>query len=238
MNEQPQAPPKPKPPSGNNGAPRPRRRPAQTSQSRESRFIGYLVLGFGVVAVLAVLIMAFGRKDVPVNKDAPKPASANEIKADLGNSTGSSTAAPSPIRSDLFFERDPDFDAGDMEGDWQTTIGRYTAVLQVRKGVYQIILAGPNPNTPRFYSTGTMKVTEDIIMLNPRMDWPPPKSPAGKVVVYTKLTRAPFPVIAKFDGGKMLWQNVPQEEKRVSAPFTSPLFKSENVKLAIWQPLK
>jgi hypothetical protein len=70
------------------------------------------------------------------------------------------------------------------------------------------------------------------------MDWPPPASPAGKTLAYTKLTRAPFPVIAKFDGGNMLWQNVPQAEKRVSAPYTSPLFKSEDVKLATWQHLK
>ena len=237
MNEQPPAPPKPRPTAPGNGAPRPKRRP---TQSRESRFIGYLVLGFGVIAVIAVLILAFGKTDVAPDQDAPKPASASEIKADLGNSTRTITAppAPAPVKKDLFFERDADFDAGDMEGDWQATIGRYTAVLQIRKDVYQLILAGPNPNTPRFYSSGTMKVTEDIIMLNPRMDWPPPKAPAGKVIVYTKLTRAPFPVIAKFDDGKMLWQNVPQDEKRVSAPFTSPLFKSENVKLATWQHLK
>ena len=240
MNDQPPASQRPRPPSGGNGAPRSRPRSAQVSQSRESRFIGYLVLGFGVLAVLAVLILAFGRNEDTSGeaKQAQKPASASEIRADL-QAPGTAAPAEAPkANSDLFFERDAKFDADKMEGDWQTVIGRYTAVLQIRKNVYQLIMASSDPKVPRLYSSGTFKVAEDIILLNPRMDWPAPAAPAGRTVSYKKLTRAPFPVIARFDGGKMLWQNTPQSEKRVSGPYTSPLFMSEDVKLATWQPLK
>lgn len=141
------------------------------------------------------------------------------------------------VESDLFFKRDKNFKAGRMEGDWQASIGRYTAVLQIRNDVFQLILASADPMAPRFYSSGTYKVLEDIVMLNPQQSWPPPAIPKGKVIAYDKLTRAPFPVIARFDGDTMLWQNVPQDEKRVVAPYTSPLFMSENVKVATWKKL-
>lgn len=233
----PAAPPKKRPPAG--GPQRPRPRPVATT-SPESRFIGYLVLGFGVLAVIAVLILAFGNDDVPSKPEAAKieqaaPANAKDLMADL-------SAAPQPTKPapkvDLFFERDPDFAAGKMEGDWQGAIGRYTAVLQIREGVYQLILASTDPVAPRYYSSGTYKVVEDIIMMTPRMDWPAPASVGGKIIAYEKLTRAPFPVIARFEGGNMLWQNIPQAEKRVTGPYTSPLFMSEDVKLATWKRLK
>jgi len=66
MSDQPSAPaprqPRPRP---RQGAPRP-------SQSRESKFIGYLVLGFGIVAVAAVLLLAFTGSDAP-DTAVPQP---------------------------------------------------------------------------------------------------------------------------------------------------------------------
>ncbi len=203
--------------------------------SRESRFIGYLVLGFGVLAVVAVLVLALGGGEAENNTrdTAQQSANARDLMSDLA--AAPVQTQPAPVK-DLFFERDADFDAGDMEGDWQASIGRYTAVLQIRKDVYQLILASPDPVAPRFYSSGTFKVIEDIIMLSPRRDWPAPKSNGN--VAYSQMTQAPFPVIARIEDGKLLWQNVPQSERRVTAPYTSPLFMSENVKLATWQKLK
>ena len=198
------------------------------------------MLGFGVLAVIAVLILAFGKDDAAPSPEAAKlaeqkPTNARDLMADLTDAPQS----PKPVpKVDLFFERDADFAAGKMEGDWQSAIGRYTAVLQIREGVYQLILASTDPVAPRYYSSGTYKVIEDIVMLTPRMDWPAPASVGGKIIAYEKLTRAPFPVIARFDGGDMLWQNIPQAEKRVTAPYTSPLFMSEDVKLATWKRLK
>lgn len=206
--------------------------------SAESRFIGYLVLGFGVLAVIAVLILAFGGSDDDAQRGKSAktpPASAKDLMADL--SQPPKTMSAPAARTDLFFEREKDFDSGDMEGDWQASIGRYTAVLQIRKNVYQLILAGDDPVAPRMFSSGTFKVVEDIIMLTPRLDWPPPAQAKGRFVAYDRLTRAPFPVIARFDGGKMLWQNVPQEETRVIAPYTSPVFLSENIKVAVWKKM-
>lgn len=234
MNDQPNAPPQKRRPPSNEARPRRPRPPEPTS--RESRFIGYLVLGFGILAVIAVLILAFsGSGEEGETADAPQPVQAQELVTALSQQSVA-VPAPEPVK-DLFFERDADFDAGRMEGDWQAQIGEYTAVLQIRKDVYQIILANNDPNSSRFYSSGTYKVYEDIILLNPRLDWPPPAVPKGKTINYAPMTRAAFPMIAKYEGGKMLWQNVPQAEKRVVAPYTSPLFGTENVKVASWKKL-
>ncbi len=176
--------------------------------SRESRFVGYLVLGFGVLAIIAVLIIALGGK----KEETPVVAGAK------------------PEAQSLIAQ-------SDMEGDWQAAIGKFTAVLQIRKNVYQIILAQPDPNAPRYYSSGTFKVVEDVMVLTPRIDWPPPASPAGKKIGYSILTQAPFPMIAVFKDGGMLWQNPPQSEKRVRAPLTSPIFKSERVDYVSWKKL-
>lgn len=234
MNGQtPQPPQKTRPPSSG--------RPARKSvQSKESRFIGYVVLGFGVLAVITVLILAFGGRQA--SKTAEVPEAKTETATNAQALIADLNTAPATIKArekkELYFERDADLDAGDMEGDWQAAIGRYTAVLQIRKDVFQLILATPDPASPRLYSSGTYKVLEDIVLLTPRMDWPEPATAGGKAASYSKLTRAPFPVLARFDGDKMLWQNVPTSETRVLAPYTSPLFMSEDVGVAVWTRLK
>lgn len=232
-----QPPPKPqRPPQESAQGVRPRRRPAPPPPpSRESRFIGYLVLGFGLLAVIAVLILAMGKKDESSQAaDAQKQTTTGDLRAALSAST---PRAVKPPKQELFFERDADLNADRMHGNWQASIGRYTAVLQLRKDVYQLILASSDPNAPRIYSSGTYKVIEDIAMLTPNVDWPTPAVPQGRVVIYNKMTRAPFPVLVKFEGDQMLWQNVPASEKRVRGPYTSPLFMTEKVKVAFWKKL-
>lgn len=243
--------PRPRPPAGARpaGGAKPRR---QQPISKESRFVGYLVLGFGLLAVIAVLVLAFSGGDnasapaVEKSADATSATPATTqpapalLPSDLVNDLSeleSRRAKPVTANRDLLFERTPKFDAGKMEGDWQAMIGRYTAVLQIRKDVYQIILASSDPSTPRYYSSGTFIVNEDIITLSPRQDWPPPSSTV-KGAGYSKLTRGPFPIIARFDSGKMLWQNPPASEKRVNGPHISPIFMSESVRLASWQKIK
>lgn len=230
-----------------------RRAQAPKPLSRESRFVGYLVLGFGFLAVVSVLFIAFSRGGgedsggpvapvavTPENRGAAQGGAALDVSPRelIGALPQAGPKAPEVevVDTDLFFERVKNFNAGAMEGDWQALIGRYTAVLQIRKSVYQIILASADPASPRYYSSGTYELIEDILVLNPRQDWPPPGSSAS--VSYSRLTRAPFPVIARYQGDGMLWQNPPQSEKRVSGPYTSPLFMSENIKVAHWKKIK
>ncbi len=197
--------------------------------SPESRFVGYMVLGFGILAVIAVIILALGSRPDKDADEAKTQALAKELMEPP-------QVTPPPPKKELYFDREPDFDAAKMEGDWQAMVGKYTAVLQIKNGSYQIIMAQPDPNAPRIYSTGSYKVLEDIVMLTPRLDWPAPKT-ADSTVAYEILTRAAFPMLVAFDGGKLLWQHPPQSERRVLVGNNSPLFMSEDVHYIVWKKL-
>lgn len=214
--------------------------PPKQGLSYESRFIGYLVLGFGVLAVIAVAIIAFSAKKETGSKQTaqePVQQATQPPQALVSDMINTQPIAPEKPKPELFFEREPDLDAEDLKGAWQTSIGKYTAVVQFKKDVYQIILAQPDPNAARLYSSGTYKVMEDIILLTPHLDWPQPATQAGKTIAYEILTRAPFPIIAVIDGNKMLWQNPPQSESRVLVPYKTPLFLDEKVDYATWKKL-
>jgi len=215
----------------------PRSRPPQAGKkppmSRESRFVGYMVLGFGILAVIAVVIIAMGGRSKAPSQQVAQP---EQQKLDKELMAPPVVAKPAP-KKELYFERESSFDAKKMEGDWQGTLGKYTAVLQIKNGVYQYILAQPDPMAPRRYSIGNYKVREDIIVFTPRLDWPEPKSTSGEAVKYQLITGAAFPIIAVLDGKKMLWQNPPQSETRVLVPNNSPLFLSEDINFIVWHRL-
>ena len=47
--------------------------------SKESKFIGYLVLGFGVLAIITVLILALGGADKKTTKTTKKETPVKEV---------------------------------------------------------------------------------------------------------------------------------------------------------------
>lgn len=226
MSDQPPSRPQPSRPQTK----RPPQGKGRPALSYESRFIGYLVLGFGVLAVIAVVIIMLSGKSAEVKKEDVQQTLVPEM-------IDTQTAAPAKPKPELYFKREPDLDTADLKGAWQTSIGKFTAVVQFEKDVYQIILAQADPNAPRLYSSGTYKVLEDIVLLTPRLDWPQPLSPKGKIIPYEVITRAPFPLVVFIDGDKMLWQNPPPSEKRVLVPFKSPIFMDEKVDYVTWKKL-
>lgn len=229
----PEQPPRPRPRPPQQQA---RRRPVPPPRSAESKFIGYLVLGFGVIAVIAVLLLAFMGNKPDVDVAQPSAEQASQISTSMQ----SKFTPPAPVKPkpkvELHFKRQPDFKASQMEGNWKGTIGIYTAVLQINDGVYQVILASTQPKSPRFYSSGQYKVEEDMITFTPRVDWPQPAS-NNKDVTYQRITRGRFSMISAFYEGKMLWQNMPQSEKRAIRLANTPLFMSERVDYVVWQKM-
>lgn len=234
--------------------------------SRESRFIGFLVLGFGIVAVLAVGMIALQSPDTaPVQKAAPTPA------AKPGDASKTVEKAPPALRgsqapvahegvvsdltslfskdpasgakkkktgNELYFKRQSDVAAAAFVGSWQAYIGERTAVLRMNGNAYQVIVADVKDYSYRLYSSGSYTVKGDIIQLTPQMSWPAPPVPKGQSVTYTTITASPFPVIAAIKGGDMLWQNPPQDEKGVRVPRALPLMLGENQNYIIWKPVK
>jgi hypothetical protein len=226
----------------------PVRRPQRPPLSKESRFVGYLVLGFGVLAVVTVLLLAFGQKGPDV-ASAPQPEAENvatltqdiqPVPQQTATPQSVPAVSPPPVivdtpKPELYYARQPDVDMRAMEGAWQSMIGEYTGVLQIQNGTYQIILATQRPNAPRLYSLGTYSTIEDIVTLTPRLDWPAPASQLG--ASYEVLTRAPFSLLVGMYKGRLLWQNVPHSEDRVLTVSRSPLFLDNSVNYIVWQKI-
>jgi hypothetical protein len=264
MNDRPEDPIRAKRPYANTNADpnvRARKKPRPPA-SRESRFIGYLVLGFGIVAVVSVLLIAFQQKS-PTGKPelkeeaqkekqapAPEPMVSNPMNTPhpgaVQDLAGQFVPDPEKIAAaevkqvepDLYFKRQPDVDAKRFIGAWQSAIGKYTAVLKMDGRVYQVILADPNEYGRRLYSAGTYKVIEDIIILTPQTSWPKPLPPVGQEVAYDNITTAPFPAIAAIVDGRMLWQNPPRSEKRVLVPYALVITMSEDQPYIVWKRIQ
>lgn len=215
--------------------PRPKQRPVnRPPPSAESKFIGYLVLGFGILAVVAVLMIAFMGRGPDTDVTQPDIQKAEAIRAKEDTLIQAPQVIPPPLVYKLPFKRQPDFDKSSLDGNWQTMIGMFTSVLQMNKGVYQIILAGDDPYMPRYYSSGTYSLIEDIILFEPQMNWPKPvtKSGGGN---YLPITVAPFNIMTAMYEGKMLWANIPPDEERVTRIFEPPVFLSEDVEYVVWK---
>lgn len=243
-------------PANANRPPEIRARKLKPQASPESRFIGYLVLGFGVLAVAAVAILYFsGGDDAPKSdktqqvQNQPTPAAAKsetkrnvgEIARDLASGFLPSPQATAPQpepRKDLYFKRQPDISMEDIEGSWQSSIGKYAAALQMSKGVYQLILADPNDYGFRLYSSGTYTKTEDMMVLTPRRDWAKPVPERGERIEYRDITTSPFPVIAAIKNGNMLWQSPPPNETRVLVPNSFVLVGPGDPQYVVWQRMK
>lgn len=217
--------------------------------SAESRFIGYLVLGFGILAVIAVGILAVnGRGDGPApmasETSVPGAVAVQKPSSEVAKDMATELRDKPPTvpvkkieRKDLYFKRQPGISAVAVEGTWQSQIGEKTAVLKMSGGSYQISVSTTQQPNMRIYSSGTYKQTDDIFLFVPQSQWNPPSVPKDQTLYYTPLTRAEFPVIAAIEGGKMLWQNPPPQEARVDAPSSLVLLDPHDQPYVVWQKM-
>ncbi len=213
----------------------PRQRPKNRAQpqSREAKFIGYIVLGFGLVAVVAVLLLAYAGRSPDTDVVVPDAKRAEAIGGKSTALIQAPKVIPQKTAYKLPFKRQPDFDKSSMDGNWQTMIGMFTSVLQMNQGVYQVILAGDDPYMPRYYSSGTYTVEEDIIKFEPQRSWPKPMTKSGGGN-YQIITTAPFNMMTSMYDGKMLWANIPPDEIRAIRIAEPPIFLSENIEYVVW----
>lgn len=163
---------------------------------------------------------------------------AKDLSRYLNADPADTARSPDEPKRELNFKRQPGIRATDIVGSWQTQIGRYTAVLDVNKGAYQLILADPQDYSRRLYSSGTYSTIEDIFIFVPHLDWKPPLSPPGVEIEYDQLTSGKFPVIAAIQQGNMLWQNPPKSEKRIVVPYALSILIDGNQDYLVWQRLK
>jgi len=76
-----------------------------------------------------------------------------------------------------------------------------------------------------------------MVVLEPRLDWPPPKTPQGSGMRYDRLTAGSYPLIVGFKGRQMLWQPVPFTENRVYVPLRNPLFIDTDQRFIAWDKI-
>lgn len=212
------------------------RRRASPPMSRESKFIGYLVLGLGVLAVISVLIFAFSGGNVDTSGETDQQV-AESLQKDMAAPAKMAKLKPAAPKPELVMPRQKGIDASDLTGSWKSSLGDYVAVMQMDKGAFQIILAPMNHDLPRMYSSGSFTMIDDIAVLTPRSDWKAPPPPPGQDVEYERLTRGEYSMIVGFKDGAMVWQNIPESEKRVSAPPRSPLLLDPALDYIVWKKL-
>lgn len=238
---------------------------ARKPVSAESRFVGYLVLGFGVLAVLAVVLLAMSARKPQSNATDTQPtASAEVLLKQKIRDKGDPVPPPAPTAltqkaaqglfedmgkpgdlkpklektPSLFFKRQPGLEASSVEGSWEGVIGHFAAALLMKGGTYQLIMANPDQYGFRNYSIGTYAMTEDLIVMQPRMDWPPPAAPRGVDITYKNITVSSFPVLVGIIDGKMYWQAPPPEERRVRDIGKLPIMLSEDQDFIVWRKTK
>lgn len=205
--------------------------------SRESQFIGYLVLALGIVAVISVLLMALSG-GVDTNSPEPDPKITQALQNEMASSPQNNVSSPMPAATpELALKRQNGVKANDLNGGWKASIGDYVAVMQIDKGLFQIILAPATPGLPRIYTSGTFKMLDDIAILEPRSDWKAPKAAPNTNIQYERLTRGTFPMVVGFQKGAMIWQNVPVSEKRIYVPPRSPLLLDQGQDYIVWKSL-
>lgn len=217
-----------------------RRPPVPGAMSRESRFVGYLVLGFGFLAILAVLIIALGgESDVETNATPRDPALAASLQTDIEKNEPEARSDTPPTPSEkLVLDRQRNLNASKIEGSWQANIGPYVGVAQMEKGSYQVILAEPGTERARLYSSGVYRIVDDMLMFTPRLDWGAPKVPKGSNFRYQRMTAGRSSMIVGFHDGAMVWQHVPRDEQRERPHNRSAVILQGDLPYIVWKKVK
>lgn len=212
--------------------PVPKKPPVRRGQpaSREAQWIGFLILGFGVLAVIAVGILAYNR----FAKDNPEREAVSELAKSIESARKQEQKEPqNPAPQKPAYKRQHSLQIKDIEGTWQTSLPDGQAVFQLEGRVYSMIVAFNDPRLNRFYSSGTYDIREDIVILEPRLDWQLPEDGFE----YSTLAMSHFPVLISVQRGQMIWQ-IPPTGEGIYVPPVHPFLRLTQDKTAVWKTLR
>jgi hypothetical protein len=212
--------------------------------------MGFVVLGFGVLAVTATLLLALNMRDTgisenssEVREDKPSEAAADENMVDTLKSMTQETREPSEPapKVNVSRERQENIKESAITGMWQTQIDGGKAVLQIENNVYRIIISFENPNLSRRYSNGTYRLIKDILVFYPNPAWGAPEVPEGSPSIdYDALTQSEFPILVSRQRNNLVFIH-PDDEmvpSGVYRPSDSPLLSLIETGIAVWEPLR
>ena len=113
------------------------------------------------------------------------------------------------------------------------------SVLQIEGQAYRLIIVFSGRTQERIYSNGVYTLKDGVMMLTPRLDWPPPEDGDGSRISYDSLTVSPFPMLVSKEKGKLIWQHPTfREAPDIYIPGTNPFLYRVEGHAAIWERLE
>lgn len=207
----------------------PKKTPKKPSSLKQDRLIGYVVLGCGVLAVLAVGALALQRY---------RPV-AEPVVAVQEDETPAVVAAPlshqKPIeRQGVVKEgRAKRVSAGKIEGVWEAKFLDYYSLFHIKDGTYQIIVMRSVEGKPRYFARGHYTVDGAYLTLTPdkTLGNPQDEDTANR---YLPLTNRPFTVELRVDDQQQSWFSGPVDPQFPSRNPTYPLIQYSGEAGILW----
>ncbi len=180
--------------------------------SRQDRWIGYAVLGFGLLAVLGVGWLAFSRYGATPQTAPPVAEEQAVVKA-------------GPARK---------LSAAKIEGVWETAFLDYNCTLDLRDdGTFRILATRPVQALPRYYSRGRYTLDGAFITLTPdkAMGTPEAEDPDHK---YRPLTLRAYAVELRLKDGQQIWFPGPIDQDFPNRNPAHPLIQFSGNDSLVW----
>lgn len=182
--------------------------------SKQDQRIGYVVLGFGVLAVLCVGWLAVSRygPQAPVSGIVEEQAVTKE----------------GPARK---------LTESKVDGDWETSFLDYKCLFQLRDGTYQILAIRTVPGVPRYYSRGTYMLDGPFMTLTPdkAMGTPATEDPEHK---YLPLGHRAFTVELRLKDDLQMWFSGPVDKNFPNRNPVHPLIQFSGGNSLVWTQKK
>jgi hypothetical protein len=206
--------------------------------SPESRWIGFLVLGFGLMAVIAVGLLFMAQKAPPA-QESPAPAvdsvsPAPQATAGKQNLTDSLQAIGTARKEEDETPALGKADARSIEGVWEARLNDGKAVIELKGGSYRLITdSNDEVSRQRYFSSGGYKVIEGgVLVLTPSADAAAPEDD----YTYNPIYLGEIPVVIGLREGRMVWL-APGPEVRIFVPTIHPFLRLAPDGVAVWSPL-
>ena len=207
----------------------PKKKARKPAPQKQDRLIGYIVLGCGAAAILAVGALAVQRyaprqmTDAAQAVIAPQPL---EVQNPVTTAPPAVRTYQKPIeRQNVFKEgRAKRISAEQIEGVWESKILDYYSLFHIKDGTYQIIVMRSVTGKPRYYARGHyatqgayLTLTTDKAMGTPQED-----DPAHR---YLPLTTRPFTVELRIEDDRQLWFAGPPDPQFPNRSNVYPLIQ-------------
>lgn len=199
-----------------------------------NNILGYAILGIGLFAVIFVAYFAYKSMNPTTEQEI---AEKNEIETFKQSGAPNRAAGQIANQEDSkTYKRQKSISEKELKGLWEAPLKSGKALLEIKDGVFRIVIIRSDSSTLRYYLNGTYTIKDDLIILMPNAQWGPPNS-QGQKYNYRILTNSSLPIVASKHDGQLIWQVPPKEVDIYVPPYHAFLNLTKN-KIAVWNALK